>query len=392
MLPFEGIRVLDLTHVFAGPFSTFQLAVLGAEVIKIEPFDKPDMTRFEGPTEDHNLELMGLQYQAQNGGKKCMSLNLKSSEGQEILTRLIISSDVLVHNYSLNAAVRLGLTHERLKKVNPKVIFCSISGYGHTGPKAEHPAYDIVVQAYTGSMYANGTAQTAPVRIGPAVIDYGTGSQTAFAIAGALFKREKTQKGCSIDVAMSDCALMLMNFHTHFTLETGKPPAVIGNNDPMLAAYGCYEAATGLIMIGAFTNKQMARLMRILGNHKRAEEILNCPRSDIVKNYKEDREYLMSEFLKFTAENLEEKLNDHHIPAARVRTLDEALCEEQITSRNILQKIDGRTLTTAGFTYSDEPPTIKHAPRTLAADNEIIMFELGYTAAEINGLRKKRVI
>jgi len=160
----------------------------------------------------------------------------------------------------------------------------------------------------------------------------------------------------------------------------------------MLAAYGCYEAATGLIMIGAFTNKQMARLMRFLGNHKRAEEILNCPRSDIVKNYKEDREYFMSEFLKFTAENLEEKLNDHHIPAARVRTLDEALCEEQITSRNILQKIDGRTLTTAGFTYSDEPPTIKHAPRTLAADNETIMLELGYTAAEINGLRKKKVI
>ena len=114
MLPFEGIRVLDLTHVFAGPFSTFQLAVLGAEVIKIEPFDDPDMTRSEGPNVDDNLQLMGLQFLAQNGGKKCMGLNLKSSEGQKILTRMIKLSDVLVHNYSLNASKRLGLTYERL--------------------------------------------------------------------------------------------------------------------------------------------------------------------------------------------------------------------------------------------------------------------------------------
>ena len=392
MLPFEGIRVLDLTHVFAGPFSTFQLAVLGAEVIKIEPFDDPDMTRSEGPNVDDNLQLMGLQFLAQNGGKKCMGLNLKSSEGQKILTRMIKLSDVLVHKYSLNASKRLGLTYERLKKLNPKIVFCAISGYGHTGPKAEHPAFDIVVQAYTGSMYANGTNKSTPIRIGPAVIDYGIGSQTAFAIAGALFKREKTKKGCSIDVAMSDCALMLMNFHTHFTLETGKPPPVVGNNDPFLPAYGCFETATSLIMIGAFTNKQMARLMRFLGNHKRADEVMNCQRSDIPKNFKEDREYLLCEFKKFTAEDLEEKLNDYHIPAARVRTLDESLCDEQITSRNILQKFDGRTFTTAGFTYSDGLPTIRHAPRALAADNEKIMLDFGYTAAEIDRLREKKVI
>ena len=392
MLPFEGIQVLDLTHVFAGPFSTFQLAVLGAEVIKIESFDLPDMTRSEGPVEKQNLGLMGLQFQAQSGGKKCMTLNLKTSEGQEILTRMIKSSDVLVHNYSLNASERLGLTYSRLKKLNPKLIFCSISGYGHTGPKAAHPAYDIVIQGYTGCMHANGTNSSTPVRIGPAVIDYGTGSQTAFAIAGALFKREKTKKGCCIDVAMSDCALMLMNFHTNFTLETGKPPPVIGNNDPVLPAYGCYETADGLIMIGAFTNKQMARLMRFLGNEKRANEIINCQRSEISKNYKKDREYLLQQFAKFTAENLEERLNDHHIPAARVRTLDEALCEEQITSRNILQKIGGETFTTAGFTYSDGLPTIQHPPRSLAADNETIMDALGYTAAEINRLREKKVI
>ena len=392
MLPFTGLTVLDLTHVFAGPFSTYQMAAMGAEVIKIESPDHPDMTRSEGPDDQENDDLMGMHFRAQGAGKKCLTLNLKTEKGQEILDKLVNKADVLVQNYTLNAAIRLGLTTERLHKINPKLIFCSVSGYGTTGPKAEHPAYDIVIQAFTGSMYANGMPGATPVRIGPAVVDYGTGAQTASAIAGALFRREKTGQGASIDVAMADCALMLMNYHTYYTLETDQSLMAVGNNDPKLAGYGAYETQDGLLMIGAYTIKQLSDLMAALDYPETAQEILQTPRSGLQARFEKDAKLLAEACLKSTAEVLEKHLNEHHVPAARVRRLDEALKEEQFKSRHVIQSVDGNHYAVTGFTYGDIAPQINTPPQELGADNAHILNALGYDNAAIEEMIANQII
>ncbi|MFT5341384.1 MAG: crotonobetainyl-CoA:carnitine CoA-transferase CaiB-like acyl-CoA transferase [Paracoccaceae bacterium] len=175
MRPFNKVRVLDLTHAFAGPFCAYQLGVLGAEIIKIEAVDRPDMTRADGADPELNAQGMGLMFQAQAGGKKTLALNLKSDKGRALFDRLVVEADVVVQNFTAHCAAELGLGYDRLKVLNPSLIYCVISGYGQTGPKQSHPAYDNVIQAYSGLMAANGDSGQAPLRIGPAMVDYGTG-------------------------------------------------------------------------------------------------------------------------------------------------------------------------------------------------------------------------
>ncbi len=270
MRPFEGIRVIDLTHVFAGPFCTFQLAMLGADVIKVEGADHPDMVRFEGGDAGLNAAGMGASYQSQNAGKRAIALDLKSESGRAAMRRLIGIADVLVMNYAGEAAKRMGVDPAVTQAINPKLIHCTLTGYGRTGPKADHPAYDNVIQAYSGLMAGNGTPDTGPVRIGPAVVDYGTGAQAALAVSAALFQRERTGRGQVIDVAMVDAAMMLMAASVTDTIATGEPPARTGNINPNYAAYRTFDTAEGLLMVGAFTNAQHAALCDFLGEHARA--------------------------------------------------------------------------------------------------------------------------
>ena len=221
MRPFEGIRVLDLTHVFAGPFCTFQLAVMGAEVIKIESPNAPDMMRDEGNFDDLNELGLSNFYICQNSEKKSLSLDLKVEKDKIFFLKLLETADVLVQNYSGNSIADLGLSYKKLKKINPQLIYCSMTGFGRTGPKSEHPAYDSVIQAYSGLMELNGLKSTGPLRVGPAVVDYGTGIHAAFAISSALYRRQITGKGLEIDVSMLDSALMLMTSTVSETIATG---------------------------------------------------------------------------------------------------------------------------------------------------------------------------
>lgn len=392
MRPFEGIRVLDLTHVFAGPFCTYQLGVLGAEVIKIEAPGHPDLTRGEGGDAASNEAGLGLYFQAQAAGKKSLLLDLKDPEGRAIFDDLVRSADVVVQNYTRPAAQRLGLEYDRLNALNPKLIFCVISGFGHTGAKADHPAYDIVIQAFSGIMASNGTPDTAPVRVGPAMVDYGTGAQAALAISAALHARQVTGEGRFIDVAMSDCALMLMNSHTFTTLHTGTAPRPHGNQDPGLAGYSCYETADGKVMLGAYTNRQNAALMRALGNEVAAAEIETLPRSGIAARRDADAAFLTEILATRDAQHWEDLLNAHHVPAARVRSVEEALGEEQYAARSVVQQVDGHRFAVAGFRYDKDGPEVVALPPASGADGEAILSELQLSPERQAELRAKGVV
>ena len=403
MRPFKGITVLDLTHVLAGPFSTYQLAVLGADVIKIEAPDNPDMTRIETSVPGLDKALYGTYFQAQNAGKRAITLDLKTDKGREVMSRLIERADVLVQNYAGDALENLGIGYEAARAINPKLIYCSLTGYGRTGPKANHPAYDVVIQAFSGLMSANGTPETAPVRVGPPMVDYGTGAQAALAISAALFQREKTGKGQRIDVAMLDAALMLMSANVADTIATGVPPSPHGNANPKYAGYRVYETGQGQLMIGAWTNRQLSRLFKALGEAERAREVLHIERSEIAQSCPGDTNIIAGHMLSRTADEWETILNEARVPAARVRSLDETLAHPQIASRQVLQanEASGGTeggmgspanLPVAAFSYEHGSPSLDRPPPRLGEHTFDVLDELGYNSDDIANMKEAKVI
>ena len=399
MQPFEGIRVIDMTHVLAGPFCTYQLAVLGADVIKVESPGNPDLTREEGVSPALNDQLYGTYFMAQNAGKRAISLDIKSTEGAEILKRLAATADVLVENYRGGSLDRLGLGYAALSAVNPQLIYCSLTGFGHTGPKRSDPAYDIVIQAFSGIMAANGEAESAPVRVGPPMVDYGTGAQAALAVSAALFQRIRTKKGQRIDVSMLDAALMLMSANVAATQANGRAPQAHGNAHPTNAGYAAYDTSDGLLMLGAWTNRQMGDLFRALGDGERAAAVEATPRGDIGSRREEDAAFLRTALAQKTADSWELILNQAGVPAARVRRLDEAMAHAQIASRTVLQTTPGadregapKALPVAAFSYAHGGPAPGRAPPKVGEHTAEILAELGYDAAAIADLGDRGVL
>ena len=398
MQAFEGIRVLDLTHVLAGPFSTYQLAVLGADVIKIESADLTDMNREIGPDLDLNDRFMGSHFQSQAANKRAMTLNLKTEKGREIFKELARDADVIVENYRSGVMDRLGLGYEDLRALKPDIIYCSITGFGQTGPKRGHGAFDNVIQAYSGMMQATGHPE-ASVMVGPPVLDYGTGAQAAFAISSALLRRERTGEGQWLDVAMLDAALMLMACNVLNYSITGEPPQRAGNGGNFVAAYGCYDAADAPLMIGVFTPSQNAKMWRALGRDDLADEVKDLRIRDLPARQQKDREVLSEIIGTRKAAEWEYILNEAGVPAARVRTLDEALTSEQIASRSVLGGWDTGTEAgtvsrpaVAAFQCSTDGPHIKSPPAEIGQHTNEILETLGYRSEEISVLRNDGVI
>jgi len=396
MQAFEGLRVLDLTHIFAGPFATYQLAVMGAEVIKIEAVQTGDIMRQVGPDAELNAQAMGLGFQAQASNKKAIALNLKDQRGRAIFHELVKTADVVVHNYTTGCLQELGLDAPTLRAIKADLIYCSISGYGRTGPKSHDPAYDIVIQAFTGIMCANGEADSAPVRVGPAMVDYGTGAQAAFAISAALYRRLARGAGCDIDVAMSDAALMLLNYHVVSTLSTGKAPKPHGNRDLDLAGYSAYATAHGDIMLGAYTPRQLAKLMSVLGSQARAEVVAGLELAQLAARRDEDEEFIAQALMTKTAAEWEQLLNAAHVPAARIKPIEEALLTAQIQQRPVLQQAGdhaaARHTPVAGFTYDVDGPALSSGTPQHGQHTAEMLEQLGVTQKQIEQLLQAGVI
>ena len=399
MQAFEGIRVLDLTHVLAGPFSTYQLAVLGADVIKIEAPGMTDMNREIGPVQPLNQARMGSHFQSQAANKRAITLNLKRAAGKEIFLALARSADVIVENYRTGAMARLGLGFEDIKAVKPDIIYCSITGFGQTGPKRGHGAFDNVIQAYAGVMMATGPSDGPAMMVGPPMLDYGTGAQAAFAIASALLRRERSGEGQHIDVAMLDAALTLMASGVLNVSLTDRAPGRSALGRDLVAAYGCYDAADAPLMIGVFTPAQHERLWRALGRPDLAAEVAGLEIADMPKR-RDVEEPVLREIIKTrTAEAWEAILNEAGVPAARVRALDEALASEQVSSRGLRQAYDSPHLedrtfrpAMAAFRCSADGPEIRTPPPEIGAHTAEVLRSLGYTDAAIAQFAADEVI
>ncbi len=397
MRPFEGIRVLDLSHVLAGPFCTYQLAVLGADVIKIEAPHRPDVTRPEGVVPQLNDQLYGTYYLTQNGGKRAITLDLSTEDGKAVMERLVKGADVLFQNFAGQAIDRLGFGYDACAALNPKLVYATVTGYGRTGPKAEHPAYDVVIQAFSGMMHANRPDGTPPARIGPPVIDYGTGAQAALAISAALLQRERTGRGQRVDVSMLDSAMMLMSALVTDTLTNGQAQRIYDQVHPHHAGYGTYDAADGVLMVGAYTDAQMASLMGAVGETGRAAQIRSQSPAEVLDDYDQDRARLTRQLATKTAQDWEDILNAAHVPAARVRRLDEALQHPQIAARNGIQPVEGiadgpGALPVAGYQYDHGGPSLDKRPPRFGEHTDEVLGELGFSEAQIAKMRSAGAI
>src|SRR6202048_330412 len=275
--PFEGIRVIDVTHVLAGPFATYQLAVLGADVIKVEHPDEPDQSRANGTDKALNRRDMGTSFLTQASNKRAITLDLKTPGDRDILKKLVATADIFVENYRPGAFEALGLGYEALSAINPRLIYASFSAFGQHGPRGPQTAYDHVIQASSGIMAMTGTKDVHPIKFGAPAIDYATGMSGAFALASALFQRERTGRGQRIDMAMLDVAMILMGSHLPGYLRNRVHPKPHGNHHPH-ATNGAFETKDGLVMLGASNLRQQRRLWTVLG------------RPDMIKHSNDERD------------------------------------------------------------------------------------------------------
>ena len=389
--PFEGIRIIDITHVLAGPFAAYQLAVLGADVIKVEHPDDPDQSRSSGTDRALNRGQMGTSFLTQGSNKRAITLDLKAERGREILKRLVAGADVLVENFRPGAFEALGLGYAALSAINPRLIYCSISAFGQDGPRREQTAYDHVIQATSGLMAMTGTEEVNPVKFGAPAVDYATGTMAAFALASALFQRERTGKGQRIDLAMLDVAMILMSSHLTGYLRNGAEPRPHGNEQPYATNSG-YETKDGMVMLGASNLRQQRRLWQALERPDMAKDDNEAREAD------RDREAaLLADILKTrTAAEWERFFQARHVPAARVRTMAEALSDPHLEGRGNIHRhagVEGPfAVPVAAFKFAHGGPSIETPPPQFGADTDSVLAELSYTVAEIAELRAARVI
>ncbi|MBN33363.1 MAG: formyl-CoA transferase [Rhodospirillaceae bacterium] len=383
------MRVQDFTHVLSGPFAAYQLSGMGADVIKIEPPGTPDMMRDQDADPVLSDQGLGTGFTSQNAGKSSLVLDLPTSEGLVVAERLAEDADVRIENYRAGKLEALGLGCEAVAAIRPDIIYCSMTGFGQTGPKRRHPAYDPVIKAYSGLMAANGTADHHPTRVGPPLIDCGTGAQGSFAIASALFQRCRTGKSQRIDVAMADAALMIMSMPVMATQALGRTPPPFGSVTPGQAGYSCYETAEGLIFLGAATVQQYVNLLRALGEEALADERAGMTRQEIADLAEQDMGRLTEILAARTADEWEAIINERGVPAAQARRMDEALAEPQTATRGVVAaseiESDGGPLSlpVAAFGCHHDGPALAGLVPRHGEHSRQVLEEAGLSASEI---------
>jgi CoA:oxalate CoA-transferase len=395
----EGVRVLDLTNVLAGPFCCYQLAQLGADVIKVEVPRSGDLARQLGADPELNKRLMGASFLAQNAGKRSVTINLKSPAGKEVFCRLVATVDVVVENFRPGVMDRLGLGYEALRKAKANLIYCAISGFGKEGPLKDNPAYDQIVQGISGVMSVTGDKQSAPLRVGFPVADTIGGITAAFAIAAALFRRNRSGHGEFIDVSMLEATLITMGWAVSNWLIAGVTPEPMGNENMTASPSGTFKTAAGLLNIAANKQEQFETLCELIGRKELASDPRYSDREDRKKRRYELKTDLESALIGRTAKEWSLLFNEHGVPAGEVLSIPEILEHPQTTERGLVKHFQAApgtdreiAVVRAGFRLASGDPEPVSPPPLLGADTEMILEELGYDRNAIVKLKAEDAV
>lgn len=385
----HGIRVLDLTNVLAGPYCAYQLALLGADVVKVEA-PGGDLARQLGASPERNDRLMGASFVAQNAGKRSIALDLKSTEGRQDFLGLVATADVVVENFRPGVMKRLDLDYESLSRVRPDLIYCAISGYGQTGPLRDNPAYDQIIQGLSGVMSITGTPDVAPLRVGYPVCDTLGGLFGAFAVSAALVRRAATGQGAFLDVSMLESTISALGWPVSNYLLAGVEPAPMGNDNATASPSGAFHTGDGLLNIAANKQEQFVALCRILKKEALTVDVRFADR----EARKVNRAPLKAEIEHALATNSaaywEVSLNQAGIPAGRVLTIPETLREAQVVDREMIQRFEGPDgpvmVVRGGFMVDGTPPRAKNPPPALDEHRQQLRLASDRTGSLLNDL------
>lgn len=394
--PLEGVRVLDLSRVFAGPLCGQVLADFGAEVVKVEHPGRGDDTR------DWGMRIGKTEttyYNSMNRNKRSITLDLQSPEGAKIVHELLPQFDVVIHNFKTGGAEKLGLGYEQLKAVKPDLIYCAVAGYDVTGPEAQRPGYDLVIQGETGLMALNGEAAQPPLKFGVAVVDLMTGMYAAQAVLAALFQRGRTGRGRLIEMALYDCGLMVTGYYGLDAMQLGHDPQRYGNAHPSIVPYGMFEAADGPLIIAVGNNGQFDKFCRQVIERP---DIVEDPRFATNVERAKNRLVIgpmLTELIRgLPRDVLLERMTACGIPCGKVAGLHEALTSERTRRGGLLQDMPHPVV---GTTPVFAPPyridgqrlPIRHAPPTLGeGTREVLQRLLQMSDEQLQQLQQRGVL
>jgi CoA:oxalate CoA-transferase len=389
----HGIRVLDLTNVLAGPFACYQLAQLGADVIKIEGPGSGDLARQLGADPELNRRNMGASFLAQNAGKRSVTIDLKSAAGAALFKRLVETADVVVENFRPGVMQRLSLSFETLKAIKPSLVYCAISGFGQTGPLRDNPAYDQIIQGMSGAMSITGDQASAPLRAGYPIADTLGGISAAFAIAAALVRRGRTGEGEFIDVSMLESSLAAMGWAVSNWLIAGAEPAPMGNENVTASPSGTFRTGAGLLNIAANKQEQFEMLCALLGRAGLARDLRFAGRDERKARRSELKAEIEAVLETRSAKEWAALLNSHGVPAGEVLSVPEALDHPQLMERGFLVPLEakqwlGRDIRVcrAGFRLASGDPGTSLPPPELGAHTREVLAGLGFQESEIDAL------
>ena len=392
--PLAGVRVLDLTRVLAGPFCAMILGDMGAEVIKIEEPGKGDDTRswppFVGGEATYFLSV--------NRNKQSLTLNLKSPEGRDILTRLVRKSDVVLENFRAGTMERLGLGYKTLAKLNPRLVYCAISGFGESGPEAHRGGYDLIVQAESGVMDLTGFPDGPPVKVGNSIADLVAGMSGAHGVTLALLARQRTRRGQKVEVAMLDVMASLLTYQAGMYLNAGRTPARRGNEHPSIVPYEVFKAADGYLALGVANNSLWERCCAALERPDLAKDPRYATEAARVE-HRATLVPLLNEVLGARpAEEWMKRLEAVGVPAGRIRTVPEVCESEHLRARGMLVALPHRKAGTVRMMgvpirLHGTPGKARTAAPVLGADTDAVLTRvLGLRRAEVQRLRAAGVL
>jgi crotonobetainyl-CoA:carnitine CoA-transferase CaiB-like acyl-CoA transferase len=337
--PLAGVRVLDLTNVLAGPYCSYHLMLLGAEVVKVEVPGSGDLARHLGPDPALNRAGMGASFLAQNAGKKSVELDLKDPGGRDRFEELVASADVLLENFRAGVLARMGYPWERLRGINPGLVYCAISGFGQHGPMSQAPAYDQIIQGLSGMMSITGTPETAPLRVGFPICDTVGGLTAAMAISAALLGRERDGRGRFLDVSMLEASVSAMGWAVSNYLVSGVPPRPMGDQNATAAPSGTFEAADGPLNIAANRQEQFETLCGLLGRPDLCHDVRFADREARKAHRAELNRELNAALAARPAADWEGLLSAAGVPAARILTVPQALACDQLAARGFVSEL-----------------------------------------------------
>jgi crotonobetainyl-CoA:carnitine CoA-transferase CaiB-like acyl-CoA transferase len=406
MAPLDGILVLDLTRVLSGPYCTMLLADMGARVVKIEQPKKGDDTRAWGPPflrpSGHQQPAEGPEaggesayFLSINRNKESVTLDFKHPEGRALLDRLIERADVLVENFRPGTLARLGLDYRSLAPRHPRLVYCSVSGFGQTGPRTNEPGYDAVMQGEGGLMSITGSADGPPYRLGVAIADIVSGMFAAYGVAMALLARERSGKGQEVDVAMLDAVAALLTYQAGSFFASGKVPTRIGNRHPSIVPYETFAASDGDFVLAVGNDDQWRRFCAVAELPEDPRFATNRQR---VTGYDELRPFVADRLRTRPRQYWIEKLNAAGVPCGSVRNLQELFDDPQLEAREMIARVEHATIGQlrmlgVNVKLSDTPGGVRTAPPTLGQHTDAVLRDdLQLSVADVEALRGKGVI